>query len=205
MIKLRRKRRGDRDKRATRRDDLETPRGTPGGPVYDPDAFAQLAERLARFLGTGRYLAFQTIVVALWIFLNGFGIVHHWDPYPFILLNLFLSMLAAIQAPVIMMSQNRQDSKDRVRSELDFDVNRRAELGIQGLSRKLNILDDTLVFYIVGDNGASAEGTLNGAYNEMANFNGLAALETSEFLLARLDKLGGRIPTIITPSAGHMR
>ena len=67
-----------------------------------------------------------------------------WDPYPFILLNLFLSMLAAIQAPVIMMSQNRQDKKDRVRGELDFDVNRRAETEIQGLSRKLNLLDDKL-------------------------------------------------------------
>jgi len=67
-----------------------------------------------------------------------------WDPYPFILLNLFLSMLAAIQAPVIMMSQNRQDTKDRLRSELDFDVNRRAESEIQGLSRKLNILGDQI-------------------------------------------------------------
>jgi arylsulfatase len=57
--------------------------------------------------------------------------------------------------------------------------------------QKLGILDDTLVYYIIGDNGASAEGTLNGAYNEMANFNGLAALETPEFLMARLDKLGG--------------
>jgi CRP/FNR family cyclic AMP-dependent transcriptional regulator len=63
-----------------------------------------------------------------------------WDPYPFILLNLFLSMLAAIQAPVIMMSQNRQDEKDRLRGELDFDVNRRAESEIQSLSRKLNLL-----------------------------------------------------------------
>ncbi len=67
-----------------------------------------------------------------------------WDPYPFILLNLFLSMLAAIQAPVIMMSQNRQDTKDRLRGELDFDVNRRAEAEIQGLARKLNHLTDKL-------------------------------------------------------------
>jgi len=67
-----------------------------------------------------------------------------WDPYPFILLNLFLSMLAAIQAPVIMMSQNRQDTKDRLRSELDFDVNRRAESEIQGLSRKLNAFGDQM-------------------------------------------------------------
>jgi uncharacterized membrane protein len=67
-----------------------------------------------------------------------------WDPYPFILLNLILSMLAALQAPVIMMSQNRQDTKDRVRGELDFDVNRRAETEIQGLARKLNHLTDKL-------------------------------------------------------------
>ena len=67
-----------------------------------------------------------------------------WDPYPFILLNLFLSMLAAIQAPVIMMSQNRQDKKDRLRSELDFEVNVRAESEIQTLSRRLTILQDKL-------------------------------------------------------------
>ena len=67
-----------------------------------------------------------------------------WDPYPFILLNLFLSMIAAIQAPVIMMSQNRQDKKDRLRSELDFEVNRRAESEIQGVARKLNLLGEKL-------------------------------------------------------------
>jgi uncharacterized membrane protein len=67
-----------------------------------------------------------------------------WDPYPFILLNLFLSMLAAIQAPVIMMSQNRQDTKDRLRGELDFDVNRRAEAEIQGLAHKLNLLGEKI-------------------------------------------------------------
>ena len=65
-----------------------------------------------------------------------------WDPYPFILLNLFLSMLAAIQAPVIMMSQNRQDTKDRLRGELDYQVNCRAEAEIQGLSRKLILLGE---------------------------------------------------------------
>jgi CRP/FNR family transcriptional regulator, cyclic AMP receptor protein len=92
-----------------------------------------------------------------WIFIITFGvfmvvytatniILGHqaWDPYPFILLNLFLSMLAAIQAPVIMMSQNRQDKKDRLRGELDFDVNRRAHSEIQGLAHKLNLLGDKL-------------------------------------------------------------
>jgi len=67
-----------------------------------------------------------------------------WDPYPYILLNLFLSMLAAVQAPVIMMSQNRQDTKDRLRGELDFEVNRRAEAEIQGLARKLNLLGEKI-------------------------------------------------------------
>ena len=67
-----------------------------------------------------------------------------WDPYPFILLNLMLSMLAALQAPVIMMSQNRQDTKDRLRGELDFAVNRRAEAEVQELSRKLNAVVDKL-------------------------------------------------------------
>jgi uncharacterized membrane protein len=67
-----------------------------------------------------------------------------WDPYPFILLNLMLSMLAALQAPVIMMSQNRQDTKDRLRGELDFAVNRRAESEVQALSRKLNTITDKI-------------------------------------------------------------
>jgi CRP/FNR family cyclic AMP-dependent transcriptional regulator len=87
-----------------------------------------------------------------------------WDPYPFILLNLFLSMLAAIQAPVIMMSQNRQDTKDRLRSELDFDVNRRSESEIQGLARKLNHLgehiddlEDLIRGKMSGGPGASAQ------------------------------------------------
>jgi uncharacterized membrane protein len=67
-----------------------------------------------------------------------------WDPYPFILLNLMLSMLAALQAPVIMMSQNRQDTKDRLRGELDFAVNRRAETEVQALSRKLNVITEKI-------------------------------------------------------------
>jgi CRP/FNR family transcriptional regulator, cyclic AMP receptor protein len=67
-----------------------------------------------------------------------------FDPYPFILLNLILSLLAAIQAPVIMMSQNRQDMKDRLRNELDYTVNRRAESEIQQLSRKLNLLGEQM-------------------------------------------------------------
>jgi len=104
----------------------------------------RIADSVAGFGGSWSFiLTFLTILVFYSVASILFG-VNSWDPYPFILLNLFLSMLAAIQAPVIMMSQNRQDTKDRLRSELDFDVNRRAESEIQGLSRKLNSLGDQM-------------------------------------------------------------
>lgn len=102
----------------------------------------RIADLVARFGGSWAF------IISFFVILVGYTAVNvemgkqAWDPYPFILLNLFLSMLAAIQAPVIMMSQNRQDTKDRLRSELDFDVNRRAESEIQGLSRKLHALDE---------------------------------------------------------------
>ena len=69
----------------------------------------------------------------------------------------------------------------------------------------LGVLDDTIVYYIIGDNGASAEGTLNGAFNEMANFNGMAALETPEFMVAKMDEFGSPAPTTTTRSAGRGR
>jgi len=83
-------------------------------------------------------------VLAAWVVVNVTLGALAWDQYPFILLNLFLSMLAAVQAPVIMMSQNRQDAKDRVRSELDFAVNRKTELEIIQLAAKLNRIADRL-------------------------------------------------------------
>jgi len=102
----------------------------------------RIADHVAGFGGSWTFIiSFLVVLIAY----SGLSIVmgkKSWDPYPFILLNLFLSMLAAIQAPVIMMSQNRQDTKDRLRGELDYDVNRRAESEIQGLARKLNMLDD---------------------------------------------------------------
>jgi len=102
----------------------------------------RLADHVARFGGSWRFIILFTVILLVYTAINiGMG-GKAWDPYPFILLNLFLSMLAAIQAPVIMMSQNRQDLKDRVRSELDFDVNVRAETEIQGLARKLNALSE---------------------------------------------------------------
>jgi uncharacterized membrane protein len=120
-----------------RRDDLETPRGTPGGPVYDPDAFARLAEKLARFLGTGRYLAAQTIVVAVWIFLNGVAFTNGWDPYPFILLNLAFSTQAAYAAPLILLAQNRQADRDRAEVERDREMNARSLADTEYLAREI--------------------------------------------------------------------
>jgi len=109
---------------------------------------ATFGERVAdEVAGFGGSWTFITVFLAAMIVYASINIVlreRAWDPYPFILLNLFLSMLAAIQAPVIMMSQNRQDTKDRLRSELDFDVNRRAALEIQGLARRLNLLDEKI-------------------------------------------------------------
>src|SRR6266849_1207912 len=101
-----------------------------------------IADSVARFGGSWAFIILFGILLTVYTIVNIALDKRAWDPYPFILLNLFLSMLAAIQAPVIMMSQNRQDVKDRLRGELDFDVNRRAESEIQGLARKLNLLDE---------------------------------------------------------------
>ena len=104
----------------------------------------RIADAVARFGGSWSFIIAFAIVLCVYTAINVGLRGSAWDPYPFILLNLFLSMLAAMQAPVIMMSQNRQDKKDRVRSELDFDVNRRAESEIQGVARKLNLLGEKL-------------------------------------------------------------
>jgi uncharacterized membrane protein len=93
--------------------------------VLDPDAFARLSERIARFLGTGRFLAVQTVLVIAWIVLNVFMVRLQWDPYPFILLNLAFSTQAAYAAPLILLAQNRQDDRDRV--SLDEDRQRAAQ------------------------------------------------------------------------------
>jgi CRP/FNR family transcriptional regulator, cyclic AMP receptor protein len=103
-----------------------------------------IADEVAKFGGSWRFIISFGVVLIAYTATNVRLGSSAWDPYPFILLNLFLSMLAAIQAPVIMMSQNRQDDKDRLRGELDYAVNRRAEAEIQALSRKLNQLGEKL-------------------------------------------------------------
>jgi CRP/FNR family cyclic AMP-dependent transcriptional regulator len=102
----------------------------------------RIADKVAGFGGSWTFIIMFGATIVIYSAINVVLGRSAWDPYPFILLNLILSMLAAIQAPVIMMSQNRQDTKDRLRGELDYDVNRRAESEIQGLARKLNLLVD---------------------------------------------------------------
>ena len=118
----------------------------PNEVIDERETFGErIADHVASFGGSWTFIISFALVLAIYVtfqqILKGRGA---WDPYPYILLNLFLSMLAAIQAPVIMMSQNRQDARDRLRSELDFEVNRRAETEIQSLSRKLNFLHDKI-------------------------------------------------------------
>ncbi len=104
----------------------------------------RVADTVARFGGSWSFIIAFGVVLIAWVAVNLVLATRAWDPYPFILLNLFLSMLAAVQAPVIMMSQNRQDAKDRLRGELDFAVNRKAELEITQLAAKLNRIEDRL-------------------------------------------------------------
>ena len=114
--------------------------------IIDKDATfgERVADAVARFGGSWTFIISFGLALALYTTIDMAMGRRAWDPYPFILLNLFLSMLASVQAPVIMMSQNRQDTKDRLRSELDYDVNRRAESEIQGLARKMNLLGEKM-------------------------------------------------------------
>src|SRR3974390_949676 len=121
----------------------------------------RVADEVVKFGGSWVFIAAFGVVTAIYIAINAILRQQAWDPYPFILLNLVLSLLAAIQAPVIMMSQNRQDAKDRLRNELDYDVNRRAASEIQGLAKKLNLLDekiDDVTILLRGKNLHSFEG-----------------------------------------------
>ena len=104
----------------------------------------RIADMVAGFGGSWTFIIAFSIALAVYMTADAALGKKAWDPYPYILLNLFLSMLAAVQAPIIMMSQNRQDTKDRLRGELDYDVNRRAEAEIQGLARKLNLLGEKI-------------------------------------------------------------
>ncbi|HEY1619429.1 MAG TPA: DUF1003 domain-containing protein, partial [Streptosporangiaceae bacterium] len=105
------------------RNDLTIPKGAPvRSSLYDADAFGRFSEGLARLLGTGKYLFGQTLFVIVWIIFNIVAGVRHWDPYPFILLNLAFSTQAAYAAPLILLAQNRQDERDRATTDRDRQV-----------------------------------------------------------------------------------
>lgn len=115
--------------------------------IYDDDrTFGErVADRVAKFGGSWTFIMIFFGILVLWVILNSyilFSLNDTFDPYPYILLNLFLSMLAALQAPVIMMSQNRQAAKDRLDAQHDYEVNLKAELEILSLHEKLDDLRD---------------------------------------------------------------
>src|SRR5918998_695192 len=120
---------------------LDLPRGPRRlTPRMDPDAFARFSERIARFLGTGRFLAAQTVVVIVWITINLVAVSLRWDPYPFILLNLAFSTQAAYAAPLILLAQNRQDDRDRVSLDEDRSRAERTKADTEYLARELAAL-----------------------------------------------------------------
>ena len=107
-------------------------------PILTPGAM--LADRVAETVGSWRFIIIQSVLLGIWIILNMMAFINHWDPYPFISLNLVLSFQAAYAAPIIMMSQKRQEAKDRLRSENDYRINLKAELEIRHLHEKLDHL-----------------------------------------------------------------
>lgn len=120
---------------------LDTPR-TSRRPTLtlDPEAVGRFSESIARFLGTGRYLLWQTVLVIVWIALNLFAVTLRWDPYPFILLNLAFSTQAAYAAPLILLAQNRQENRDKVALEDDRRRAQQTKADTEFLARELAAL-----------------------------------------------------------------
>lgn len=115
--------------------------------AHVPLTFGQrAADSLAKWAGSWTFIITFFIFLLLWMLANVYAWTHEWDPYPFILLNLVLSCLAAIQAPVILMSQNRQSQKDRIKAEYDYSVNRRSERGIEEVLKRLDRIERKVNF-----------------------------------------------------------
>ncbi|MBE9020418.1 DUF1003 domain-containing protein [Chroococcidiopsidales cyanobacterium LEGE 13417] len=118
-------------------------------PKPSPRLGDRLADAVADTVGSWRFIIIQSSLLALWIFLNVTAYIQHWDPYPFILLNLMLSFQAAYTAPIIMMSQNRQAIIDRQEAKHDYEVNMKAELEIELLHDKMNLLREEEIIKIM--------------------------------------------------------
>jgi uncharacterized membrane protein len=101
----------------------------------------KIADSVASGMGSWRFIIIQTVLVAIWMTLNIIGVINHWDPYPFILLNLLFSTQAAYAAPIIMMAQNRQNDRDRIQSLEDFRTNVEAKKEIEELQKRLNSIE----------------------------------------------------------------
>lgn len=122
----------------SRRNDITSPReGRRWGLHYDPEAFGQFSESIARTLGTARFLVWQTGLVAVWISLNVAFAFLRWDKYPFILLNLAFSTQAAYAAPLILLAQNRQEQRDRLQTDNDRQVAERTQADTEFLAREI--------------------------------------------------------------------
>src|SRR3954466_9808320 len=121
-------------------------RNTPK-PALAPGAI--LADRVAETVGSWRFIIIQSVLLGIWIVLNMMAFINHWDPYPFILLNLVLSFQAAYAAPIIMMSQNRQSEIDRRRAEHDYRINVKAELEIELLHNKIDALREQEILKLI--------------------------------------------------------
>ena len=128
-----------RDRRgAPRLDQPVDPRRTIRRPHYDPEAFGRVSERIARFIGTGRFLVYMTIFIVVWVIWNIFGPESaRWDEYPFIFLTLILSLQASYAAPLILLAQNRQADRDRVNLDQDREATVRAREDMDYLAREV--------------------------------------------------------------------
>ena len=111
---------------------------------------ARVSDRVASTVGSWRFIIIQSVLLAIWMAVNAVGFFEAWDPYPFILLNLVLSFQAAYTAPIIMMSQNRQAEIDRLNAQHDYDINIKAELEIELLHQKLDLLREQEISDLIG-------------------------------------------------------
>jgi uncharacterized membrane protein len=106
----------------------------------NPSLVSRIADKIAAFGGSWQFISFFAAVMLIWIGVNGYLLSRPFDPYPYILLNLLLSTIAALQAPIIMMSQNRKEEKDRQRAVNDYMINLKAEIEVRNLHGKLDLL-----------------------------------------------------------------
>ena len=176
------------------------------GARYDADAFGRFAEGMARFLGTGRFIVGQTVLVVGWIILNTIGAAKHWDPYPFILLNLAFSTQAAYAAPLILLAQNRQDDRDRANIERDREVAGRTQDDTEYLARELAAVRLALADMVTTQDLEDSLSRLAKVITDQPLPDGHGPLTPSDRELPRpADQVIRRAATVVMARAGFMR